>query len=157
MRKMVIAAAFLASVLSAAAPEPVTWKIQDAPTAPVKAGARFNVKLVAKMQDGFHVYSMKPIAEGPIPTKIWLASGQPFELAGSIKAPQAEVMQDSAFGMEVELYEGEAAFQLPLKVAPETPLGTQMLTVSVSYQSCNNKMCLPPKTVKVELEIPVVK
>jgi hypothetical protein len=29
--------------------------------------------------------------------------------------------------------------------------------VSASYQSCNNKLCLPPKTVKVEVPIAIAK
>jgi len=33
--------------------------------------------------------------------------------------------------------------------------GAQTLTVSASYQSCNDKLCLPPKTVKVQLPVTV--
>lgn len=152
-----ICAALLAACLSAAAPDPVAWKIVETPAKPVKAGARFTVKLVAQVQEGWHLYSMKPMAEGPIATRIWVAEGQPFQLAGAIKADEPQVMHDPSFDMEVELYEGEAAFTLPVRAAPETPAGAQKLVISASYQSCNNKMCLPPKTVKVEAAITVTK
>ena len=59
--------------------------------------------------------------------------------------------------MEVELYEGEAMFALPVKVAAGAAPGPQKLVVSASYQSCNNKLCLPPKTVKVELPITIAR
>ena len=59
--------------------------------------------------------------------------------------------------MEVELYEGEAVFTLPVRVAPGAAPGAQKLVVSASYQSCNNKICLPPKTVKVDMPVMIGK
>jgi Disulphide bond corrector protein DsbC len=59
--------------------------------------------------------------------------------------------------MEVELYEGEATFTLPVGIAAGAAGGSQTLLVSASYQSCNNKICLPPKTVKMEVTVPVGK
>ena len=156
MRTLFFAAA-MAACLAAAPADPVAWKLQNPPAAPVKAGARFNVKLLAEVQDGWHLYSLKPMVEGPIPTRIWIAEGQPFSLAGAVQAPDAQVMQDASFGMEVELYEGEAVFTLPVRVASGAAPGAQKLVVSASYQSCNNKLCLPPKTVKVEVPITIGK
>ena len=156
MRKLIFAAA-MAACLAAAPADPVVWKLQNTSAAPVRAGARFNVKLLAEVQEGWHLYSLKPMAEGPIPTRIWIAGGQPFSLAGAVQSPDPQVMQDPSFGMEVELYEGEAIFTLPVRVAPGASPGPQKLVVSASYQSCNNKLCLPPKTVKVELPIAIGK
>jgi thiol:disulfide interchange protein DsbD len=156
MRRLFFAAAIV-GCLAAAPADPVAWKLQNPPAAPVKAGARFNVKLLADVQEGWHLYSLKPMAEGPIPTRIWIAEGQPFSLAGAVQSPDPQVMQDPSFGMEVELYEGEAVFTLPVRVASGASPGSQKLVVSASYQSCNNKLCLPPKTVKVELPIAIGK
>ena len=149
--------AVMAAWLVAAAPDPVAWTVQKPVAAPVKAGATFRVTLVAAAQDGWHFYSLRPIAEGPIPTRIWIGEGQPFSLAGGVQASEPQVMQDASFGMEVELYEGEAVFTLPVRVAAGAALGAQKLVVSASYQSCNNKVCLPPKTVKVEVPVTVAK
>lgn len=155
--KKTIWAALAAAVLMAAPADPVAWRLQGGPAVPVKAGARFNVKLLAKVQDGWHLYSLKPMAEGPIPTRIWIAEGQPFSLAGGVQAPDPQLMQDPTLGMEVELYEGEAVFTLPVKAAAGAAPGTHNLVVSASYQSCNDKMCLPPKTVKAELPVTIAK
>ncbi len=156
MRKLLVTAAIVV-LLRAAPADPVAWKLQNPPAASVKPGARFNVKLQAAVQEGWHLYSLKPMAEGPVPTRIWLTEGQPFSLAGAVHAPEPQVIQDATFGMEVELYEGEAVFALPVKVAPDAALGPQKLIVSASYQSCNNKICLPPKTVKVELPVTIAR
>jgi thiol:disulfide interchange protein DsbD len=152
-----LAALALAAMLAPAAPDPVAWQFENPPAKPVKAGARFNLKLVAKIQESWHLYSLKPMSEGPIPTRIWLAEGQPFELAGRIQAPDPEKLQDPSFGMEVEQYEGEADFTLPLKIAAGAPPGPTTLVVNASYQTCNNKICLPPKTVKVQASLTVSK
>jgi thiol:disulfide interchange protein DsbD len=145
-------AALAALTLTAAPPDPVSWKLEPPTAKSVKPGARVTLKLVATIQPGWHLYSLKPIADGPIPTRIWIAEGQPFSLASPVQAPSPTAMQDPALGMEVEFYEGETPFMLPVKVAAGVS-GAQMLTVSASFQSCNDKLCLPPKTVKVQLPL----
>ncbi len=157
MKKLILAA--VAAVLSfgAAPPNPVSWKAQNAPAKPVKPGARLSLKLSARIDDGWHLYSMKRLEEGPIPTRIWIAEGQPFELAGAVAAPPPETIQDPNFNMEVEYYEGEAVFTLPVRISPKASPGPQKLEVSASYQSCNNKLCLPPKTVKIDIPVEIGK
>ena len=59
--KRLFCAAFAAISLAAAPPNPVAWKLEEAPAKAIKAGARFTVKLTAHIQDGWHFYSMKPI------------------------------------------------------------------------------------------------
>jgi thiol:disulfide interchange protein DsbD len=102
--KNLIGAALLALSLAAAPADPVSWKLQEAPARPVKPGARFTVTLVAQIQEGWHLYSMKHMEDGPVATRIWLADGQQIQLAGSIKCSPPETLQDPSFNMEVELY-----------------------------------------------------
>jgi thiol:disulfide interchange protein DsbD len=154
--KKLLFTAVVAACLNAAPADPVAWKLNP-PAASVKPGARFNVKLLAEVQEGWHLYSLKPMAEGPIATRIWIAEGQPFSLSGAVQAPGPRVVRDASFGMEVEIYEGEVEFMLPVRVAPGALPGAQQLVVSASYQSCNNKLCLPPKTVKMVMRIAIAK
>jgi DsbC/DsbD-like thiol-disulfide interchange protein len=156
MIKCLVPVALAAFLLSAAPADPIIWRVENPPAKPVKAGSRISLKLAAKIQDGWHLYSMKPLEEGPIPTRIWLAEGQPFQLAGAIQASAPQTMQDPSFNMEVEFYEGEAAFDLPVRVAAASD-GAQKLVISTSFQACDNKICLPPKTVKVEVPLTVGK
>ena len=155
--KTLLFAAAIAACLAAAPADPVAWKLQDLSAAPIKAGARLNLKLLATVQQGWHLYSLKPMAEGPIPTRIWIAEGQPFSLAGAVQSPEPQVVQDATFGVEVEVFEGDLQFTLPVRVAIGTPVGAQKVVVSASYQSCNDQICLPPKTVKVELPVTIAR
>lgn len=150
-------AMLLAAGLTAAPPDPVSWKVAAAPAKPVKAGATFSARLVATIQGGWHIYGMKPAADGPIPTRVWIAEGQPAKLAGAVHATEPQTMQDASFNMEVQLYEGEASFTLPLRLASTAAPGEHKIVVNASYQSCDNKLCLPPKTVKVEVPVTVAK
>ena len=103
------------------------------------------------------VEGLAAAADGPIPTRVWVAEGQPAKLAGPVQATEPQTMQDASFNMEVQLYEGEATFTLPLRLAPGASAGEQKIVVNASYQSCDNKLCLPPKTVKVEVPVTVAK
>jgi len=141
--------ALLAVAAIAAPPDPVAWKLDAAPAKPAKAGARLTATLTAEIQEGWHLYSMKEVQDGPVATRIWIPEGQPVQLAGPIKAAPPQVIHDPSFNMEVEQYEGRAEFTLPLRATATA----DKLTVNVSYQSCNNRICLPPKTVKVEATI----
>ena len=152
-----IGLAFLAAALGAATLNPVAWEIQDVSAKAVKPGERFAVRLVARIEGGWHLYSLRQLPEGPIATRIWLAEGQPFELAGQIKAERPQLTQDPGFNMELESYEGEAVFTLTVRAAPTAPAGPQKLLVAASYQACNDTLCLPPRTVMVEAPLEVKK
>jgi DsbC/DsbD-like thiol-disulfide interchange protein len=155
IKKLFPGAALAAFLLAAAPGDPIVWRVENPPAKAVKAGSRISLKLAAKIQDGWHLYSMKPLDEGPIPTRIWLAEGQPFQLAGAIQASPPQSMHDPSFNMEVEFYEGEAVFDLPVRVVAAE--GPQKVVISTSFQACDYKICLPPKTVKVEVPVSVSK
>jgi hypothetical protein len=90
-----------------------------------------------------------------MPTRIWIAGSQNFSLAGAAQSPEPRVMQDASFAGEVELYEGEIEFTLPVRVVPGAAPGTHNMVVSDFCQSCNNKLCLPPKTMKAEVPVTI--
>jgi hypothetical protein len=75
-------------------------------------------QLVAAIEPGWHPCSLKPMAEGPIPTRIWIAEGQPFTLAGAIHAAEPTTVQDPALNMEVEMYEGGVLHSCRCKPQP---------------------------------------
>ena len=68
--------------------------------------------------------------------------GQRYQLKDSVKAPKLVRELDQNFGLEVEFYERETTFQIPVKFdgIPDAPL-----KVNVYYQACNASHCLPPR------------
>ena len=53
------------------------------------------------------------------------------------------------FGINAETYSGTAVFNIPVRVVSKGAGGK--LALNVRYQACNGEICLPPKTVRVEL------
>jgi DsbC/DsbD-like thiol-disulfide interchange protein len=128
-------------------PNPVVWalKISVAPDGSMTA------ELTAKIEDGWHLYSLTSLANGPKPTRITLPAEQAFELAGEIEAPDPFVGNDPNFGAEVEYYEESVTFKLPLKRRADR--SGDRLMVEMRYQVCTSQLCLPPKTVKLEADV----
>jgi DsbC/DsbD-like thiol-disulfide interchange protein len=143
--------------VAAVAADPVTWKVQEGPPARVKPGGRFTVRLAAQVQSGWHIYGLRPVENGPIATRIWVADGQPVQLAGAVQGTDPLTMHDPTFNMEVQVYEGEVVFTLPLRIGSSVSEGTQKFFVNASYQACDNKICLPTRTVKVDVSLTVAK
>jgi DsbC/DsbD-like thiol-disulfide interchange protein len=135
---------------------PVKWSLKaDTSTGPFKAGDQFRVQLTAEIEDGWHLYSIEEIQQGPKPTRITLAADQPFELADSIEAPDPQTALDENFGINTQFYENSVTFILPVTVAAKAPAGKRKLIVQARYQTCTDKLCLPPKLVKTEVEVEI--
>lgn len=144
----------LPTLLLALAATAVQWTLTT-PSPTVKPGAKVEVALDAAIADGWHLYSLKKLEGGPIATTITVPPGQPFELSGPIAASSAETKYDETFAMDVETYSDSATFRLPLEVAKDAPAGPATLTINARFQACDDKQCLPPRTVKVELPLTI--
>lgn len=151
---------FLAVGTSARAQEgeanPIQWSLKPkVSTESIKPGERFIVELVAQIDKGWHLYSTERIEGGPIPTRIVLAGGQPFEAAGEIEAPAPDSSYDPNFQVTTESYDGSVSFAIPVRAALDSPAGPHHLKVEVRYQACTRTLCLPPELLIVETTIQV--
>lgn len=137
--------------------DPIRWSVKRAApaAAAVKAGDNFNAQVIAAIDQGWHLYSLDQPAGGPLPTRIWIPESQKFKLAGDIETPLPQVQFDTNFNMDTQFYDTEAVFSLPLETAKDAPAGKNTLIVNVFFQTCNDKTCLPPKTVKLNTDIEV--
>jgi thiol:disulfide interchange protein DsbD len=132
---------------------PVHWSA-SLQTAPVHAGADFEVKLEAKIDENWHIYSATQ-EPPPIATRFKVLSGPPFEMSGTVRQSAPKKEFDPNFGIQVELYFGTAEFWVPLKASASAAPGDYDVHIQAYYQSCDNKTCLPPRGVSVALKIKV--
>jgi thiol:disulfide interchange protein DsbD len=63
---------------------------------------------------------------------------------------------DPNFEINTETHEGSATFGVPLVVLADAPTGGQAFNINVRFQACNDKMCLPPRTVKLNAPVTLV-
>jgi thiol:disulfide interchange protein len=130
----------LSLVLLAAAP--LAWaqpKTPD-PASWTAVGDGSLVRLTAKIETPWHLYSMTT-PRPPIATTAAIDGVETLEIWQS---PPVRKM-DENFGVETETFDGEAVFYLKGAI-PENAV------VNVRYQMCTDKMCLPPKRKAVPIE-----
>ncbi len=136
------------------AQEAAKWSAKPA-AATVKAGSTVDVKVTAAVIDGWHIYSTTPQEEGPVPTEIEFAEDAPFSRSGKIRQPKPIVKFDENFGINTEYYDKDVTFTVTAKVKAGAKVGKQKVVVEVSFMACNDRMCLPPKTVEVPFDVTI--
>ena len=138
--------------------EPVKWSMKAGlPQKPVRPGQAFSLHVTATIEEGWHLYSTEQIEGGPIPTRIFMPPDQPFAQAGTIESSEPKTAMDPSFNLMTEFYEEEAAFTIPVKAGVNAAAGKSEVKVNVSFQTCNDQICLPPKTVKLAVTVNVTR
>ncbi len=157
MNRFKIAASLLLAfgIAGAQQPEPVVW-VPQTTAVQVTPGGQFTAGLTARLKFGWHIYALtQPPDEGPMPTEIGIADGQPFTQAGRITGDEPHVVFDEGFGVEVQQHEDEVAFSIPVTAAADMEVGCTTLDVTVRYQACNASACLPPATETLSIPVRV--
>lgn len=145
-----VALASVAVTVPAEAPTPAKWTL-ELRGGPPPAGSTFGLRAVVRIDDGWRLYSLTQPPGGPVPTRVWLAEGQPWALAGPVEGPEPMKEFDPVFGMDVETYVGRVEFEFPVEHSGGP--ATAAVQVRVRYQMCNGELCLRPKTVGLELPV----
>ena len=127
--------------LSVVPPEPVF----------LKAAEEVVVPLTLRVRPGYHVNSNRPAEDYLIPTKLtWDAA--PMELR-SIKYPPAENVTYSFSAKPLSVYSGKVQVVSTFKAPESVGADFKTLTGSLRYQACNDKACLPPRTIPVKVAV----
>ena len=152
-RPILIGLTLFASSLPAQKLDPVQWTLtSDVTKAP--PGSIVPLKLTAKLEPGWHLYSLTTPPGGPIPTTAVIADNPSVEKA-ILYQPKPERRLDPNFGVDTETFANEAAFWVTAELKKDAPPGAVELEAQVRYQSCDDRRCLPPrkKTAKFTLNV----
>ncbi len=151
---MLLAVLFLPinHAVHAAVKPPVQWQVKTAPAKAVKAGANFTVSIIGQIDSGWHLYALEEPQDGPVATEIALTDGDPADLI-RVEEGKPKVLPDPVFQKPVGFFAGSADFTLHLQLAADASPGPGTLRVLVRYQSCNDRVCLPPHTDTVPVAL----
>ena len=151
----VVAAALVGAAGDASAQlkTPITWSAAST-VLTAAAGGTVKAELTARIDEGWHLYSLTQNPP-PDPTRIVVADGQPFALAGKIEAPAPETGFDQAQGSETEFYNERVTFRVPLAVAKGTAPGKYVAKIKATFQACSGTLCLRPQTATLDVTIQV--
>lgn len=130
----------------------VTWTPKMEPAAVVRPGAGIEVTLEARIDPGWHLYALTQEGGGPQALVIAVPPESPFKLAGPVIAPLPITAPDANFNIDTQYHAEEATFYVPLTV-PANASGRTPLDLDITFQTCTDRFCLPPKTERVSLSL----
>jgi DsbC/DsbD-like thiol-disulfide interchange protein len=138
-----------------AAAETVAWTVSAAPADGAKAASALTLTLHAQVKDGWHVYGLTQLSGGPTPL---LVSLEPNAIAAAGGAPVGSPpvkVHDPSFDLDTQIYSHAFTVALPARVAARPVTGRQVIPVSVRFQTCNDRICQPPKTIHLSAAITI--
>lgn len=127
--------------------EPVTWTFTSTGAS---AGSNHEIVMTAAIEGNWHLYAMNIAEGGPIATSFTFESPSGYTLSGKPYAvDKPEVKFDNSFGMDIGMHSKKAEFRQKISVTayPVTVKGF------VTFMSCDDKQCLPPRDVEFEIQI----
>jgi thiol:disulfide interchange protein len=119
---------------------PVTWAASAA-----ARGDSVTFTLAARIATGWHLYSLSQGPGGPVATRV--TAMPPARIVGTLVAPAPTLAFDRSFGIVTETYEDAVDFR-GMAIAP----ASGSLILRVLYQTCDDRVCLPPATVDVPVQ-----
>jgi len=126
----------------------VSWSVQPA----AATGDRLKLIVSGTVQPGWHVYALKQAPEGPTPLLVTLDANTVATADGAVAGSAATKLRDPAFGLDTQFY--ASAFTLTVPVRLKSHLaGNQAIPLSVRFQTCNGRVCQPPKTVHLSAPV----
>jgi thiol:disulfide interchange protein DsbD len=105
----------------------------------------------AKINEGWHTYSVVPSDNGPLPTKFYIDSVGCHSKIIEIKESNAFDSFSEIFGARVRQFDKEAAFTIYVLRKTQNEFS---LKVGVEYMICNNVSCFPPVTEYYTIIVP---
>ena len=125
--------------------EPVKWSFSS-----VNLGEnKVEIRMVADIQPGWHVYSQFIEEGGPIPTSFTFTPSKDYTLIGKVsESPKAISSFDTNFKMKIAWHEKQVVFKQLIKVN-----NAGSIKGAVEFMVCNDQKCLPP--AELEFSLPV--
>ena len=133
---------FSVAISSAQIPNPVSWSF----TSKKISENVYEVQMAANIQPGWHLYAqMQPKDAIAVPTIFQFSNNPLVALDGKVKeAGKMEKFVDKDLGVSANQYSRQVVFTQKVKLKGKAKSN---VAGNVTFQTCDDKKCLPPKTV----------
>ncbi|HYL62048.1 MAG TPA: protein-disulfide reductase DsbD domain-containing protein [Candidatus Methylomirabilis sp.] len=121
---------------------------------PVGRGSAFQIAVVVKVRNGFHINAREKSDEYLIATDLQAAVPTGFKI-GEVSYPKGQLHSFSFSKKPLNVYEGTITLRVPVTALNNAPLGEQHIPLKLRYQACNDELCLPPVKLEVDTKINV--
>ncbi|MCW5959022.1 MAG: thioredoxin family protein [Pyrinomonadaceae bacterium] len=132
------------------AQNPVSWSLEfPKEVKTIKKGEKAELKLKAAIEPKWYLYDVSQPGSGPFPTKITVPDSKTYKIQGGVTSEGAVEKFDPNFKTNTRIFSESAIFKVLL--SSDTDIENSEVEVNVRYQVCDDSVCLPPKTVAVNL------
>lgn len=108
-----------------------------------------NVDVVATLKPGYHVNSN---VAPTYPLKVALLDSPAAKLQNvTFPSPKSHKLA----GETLSVFDGEFRLRLTLNVPANAPVGRTMMTGKISYQACDDRVCLRPDTMELKFPLDI--
>lgn len=120
----------------------------------IRPGTKIDLAILAVIDPAYHINSNMPTDEFLIPTEIRF---EPIAAAsfGQIIFPKAKMARFGFSDQELSVYDGTITMFSDLTLAPDFGQDTVKITATLTFQACNDQLCLPPAEKQLVLVLPV--
>jgi len=116
-----------------------------------KRGSTVSAKIQARMREGYHCNSNTPSDEYLIPLKLTWTGG--VLQNPTVKYPKPTLEKFPFSEKPLSVYTGQFELVTDFKIPADAKPGQSNMTGKVRYQACDDRSCLPPKTLEVQFPI----
>jgi hypothetical protein len=139
------------AAMAACAQAPGVLSISDPVKLSVPRAGEAAQALKLQLKPGYHVNSNTPNEEYLIPLRLTWDSAAVEAVSVQYPKPLAEKAEFSDKPLSV--YTGNFEIVTKFRRAAKASPGPGFLNGKLRYQACNDKMCLPPKTIEVKVPL----
>lgn len=131
----------LFSLTAMAQQNPVHFSVQQKQVSPTEV----EVVFIAKIDQGWHVYSTNLPADGPTSASLHVDKAEGVTPVGKLTTRGKELnVYDKTFEMKLRYFENSVGFVQRYKITAKT----YSIKGYLEYGACNDEMCLPPTQVE---------
>jgi cytochrome c biogenesis DsbD-like protein len=121
---------------------------------PVARGSSFQLAVVLKIRNGFHINARQTSADYLIATDLRADMPAGFK-PGDISYPKGELHTFAFSKKPLNVYQDRVILHMAVSALPDAPLGARHIPLKLRYQACSNEVCLPPVTLDVDVTLTV--
>lgn len=113
---------------------------------------QYEAVLTASIEKGWHIYSKDLPEDSGIPTEMKLTSSDGIDLIGKVTEVGKKHDEFSeAFGARIVFYSDQVLFKQKFKL--KNPANAANVSAEITYQTCNDRICLAPNTLEFQKKI----
>ena len=121
----------------------------------IHPGKQFQVAFLINIIPGWHIYAPKLSDEFLIPSELIIEENDDIQVL-KLYYPEPRSGKFDYSDTELQIYEGEVILGALFKVSDGIDQKAHILKAQLLYQACDDRSCLPPKILNLEIPFKVV-